>query len=182
MSLDSRKIKDKNILAFKEISKEKPLNTEHFSKGMYDWIMFVLNFYVRVREKLKIDFDSFVILQVVVSHSLYEINKTGPKTFLELGHQMSLLGKKKMKNENKLTFASVSDVLNLPRETVRRKVIYLTKINILNFDSEKGIKLGKGYKDIYEDFVKHTTVDLSTLAKKWKKNGVLENLLLIDNV
>ena len=180
MGSNITKRSDEKILEFKEISNETPLKIEPFSKGMYDWVMFVLNFYVRVKEKLKIDFDSFVILQVVVSHSLYEINKTGPKTFLELGEQMSLLRKKRTKNENKLTFASVADILSLPRETVRRKVINLTKINILIFDSENGIKLGKGYKEIYGEFVKHTATDLSTLAKKWKKNGVLENLLSMD--
>ena len=29
-----------------------------FSKGLYEWIMFVISFYSRVRETLKIDFDT----------------------------------------------------------------------------------------------------------------------------
>ncbi len=55
-----------------------------FSKGMYTWVMFVLNFYTRVKETLKIDFESFVILQVVVSHYLYSLNKEGSKNFADL--------------------------------------------------------------------------------------------------
>ena len=33
------------------------------------------------------------------------------------------------------------------------------------------------YKEIYKDFVSQTTLDISSLIKKWNKSGVLENLL-----
>ena len=46
-----------------------------FAIGMYRFAMFVISYYARVREKLKIDYDSFMIVQTVVSHSLYQINK-----------------------------------------------------------------------------------------------------------
>ena len=180
MSIDKTVMGKENVVSLNDVSVGKELKSAAFSKGLYDWIMFVLSFYVRVKEKLNIDFESFVILQVVVSHSLYEINKSGPKTFLELGEQMLKFRNKKIKSNTKLTFASISDVLNLPRETVRRKVLNLCKKNILSFESDDGIKLGKGYKEIYADFVRHTTHDISTLAKKWKKSGVLDDLLLMS--
>ena len=180
MSIDKTGMGKENIVSIKEAARNKDLKGSAFSKGLYDWIMFVLSFYVRVREKLNIDFESFVILQVVVSHSLYEINKSGPKTFIELGEQMVKLRNKKTKSNTKLTFASISDVLSLPRETVRRKVLNLCKRNILSSDNDDGIKLGSGYKQIYGDFVKHTTHDISTLAKKWKKSGVLDDLLTMS--
>ena len=180
MSIDKTGMSKENIVSIKEAARNKELKGSAFSKGLYDWIMFVLSFYVRVREKLNIDFESFVILQVVVSHSLYEINKTGPKTFVELGEQMTQLRKKKIKSNTKLTFASISDVLVLPRETVRRKVLNLCKQNILSSDNDDGIKLGSGYKEIYGDFVKLTTHDISILAKKWKKSGVLDDLLTMS--
>ena len=81
----------------------------------------------------------------------------------------------------KLTFASISEVLQLPRETVRRKVIHLSKKNILTFNSVNGIKLGSAYKTIYKDFVSQTTVDISILIKKWKNSGALEKLLKLEN-
>ena len=34
-----------------------------------------------------------------------------------------------------------------------------------------GIKLGAGYKEIYKDFVAQTTLDISTLIKKWKNRN-----------
>ena len=168
------------VISFGEIAKEKDQREPIFSQGLYHWVMFILSFYTRVRENLKIDFESFVILQVVVSHSLYQINKSGTKTFSELEEQMTKIGQNKKIKNIKLTFASIADVLQLPRETVRRKVLSLSKNNILLGNTENGIKLGSAYKTIYKEFVAQTTLDLSTLIKKWKKSGALEYFLEID--
>ena len=177
MSTEKTTIGRDKVISFEEIAKEKGITEPIFSQGLYHWVMFILSLYTRVRENLKVDFESFVILQVVVSHSLYQLNKTGNKTFSELEDQMTkIVQNRKIKN-TKLTFASIADVLNLPRETVRRKVLGLKKNNILLFNTASGIKLGPAYKTIYKEFVKQTTLDLSTLLRKWKKSGALENLL-----
>ena len=162
---------EKNV---KQTSSVQPI----FSKGLYDWVMFVLNFYSRVKNTLKIDFESFVIIQVVISHYLYELNKEGIKTFSELE---SKIIQRETKKNNKLTFASVSEVLCLPRETVRRKVLGLSKREILIFNNSEGIKLGPAYKTIYKDFVVQTTLDMSSGLKKWKKIGALDTLLSLEN-
>jgi len=180
MSSEKTRLGIDKVISFEEATKEKGQKEPIFSQGLYHWVMFVLSLYTRVRESLKIDFESYVILQVVVSHSLYQINKTGPKTFSELEDQMTKIGQSKKIRNNKLTFASIADVLQLPRETVRRKVLVLSKKNILLGSTEDGIKLGSAYKTIYKQFVTQTTLDLSTLLKKWKKSGALEHLLDID--
>ena len=58
MSMEKTKMSDNNTV----VSFEKKLNNKSdvarfgldasFSKGMYTWVMFVLNFYTRVKEKL----------------------------------------------------------------------------------------------------------------------------------
>ena len=172
-----------NIVNFNKVNKEKDIKNIKepiFSQGLYHWVMFILSFYTRVRENLKIDFETFVILQVVVSHSLYQLNKSGTKTFAELEDQITNITQKKLRNNSKLTFASIAEVLQLPRETVRRKVLILTKRNILLSDTVDGIKLGAAYKTIYKEFVSETTLDISSLVKKWKKSGALETLLELD--
>ena len=177
---------DDNIVNFNKVSNQKDINNikdikePMFSQGLYHWVMFILSFYTRVRENLKIDFETFVILQVVVSHSLYQLNKSGTKTFAELEDQITNITQKKLRNNSKLTFASIAEVLQLPRETVRRKVLILSKRNILSSDSVDGIKLGPSYKTIYKEFVAQTTLDMSSLVKKWKKSGALETLLELD--
>ena len=179
MSKEKTNLGRLNVISFEEASKEKTSDSP-FSKGFYEWVMFILSFYTRVREKLNIDYESFVILQVVVSHSLYEINKTGSKTFSELEEQVTNIFEKKHSKQSKLTFASIAEVLQLPRETVRRKVLSLNKRDILSSNVNDGIKLGPAYKTIYKEFVAQTTLDLSSLLKKWKKNGALENLLGLE--
>jgi len=151
-----------------------------FSKGFYHWIMFVIDFYSRVRSTLKMDIESFVILQVVVSHSLYELNKTGSKTYSELEYEITNI--RETKKNKKLTFASVAEVLQLPRETVRRKVLALCKANLLQFNQIEGIKLGSNYKSIYKEFVTQTTTDISILLKKWKHSGALQTLLDMERI
>ena len=173
-----------NIVNFNKVNKQKDIKDIKepiFSQGLYHWVMFILSFYTRVRENLKIDFETFVILQVVVSHSLYQLNKSGTKTFAELEDQITNITQKKLRNNSKLTFASIAEVLQLPRETVRRKVLILTKKSILILDTIDGIKLGPSYKTIYKEFVTQTTLDMSSLVKKWKKSGALDTLLELDN-
>ena len=180
MSNEKNTVRINKVVSFEEATKEKGQKEPIFSQGLYHWVMFILSLYTRVRENLKIDFESFVILQVVVSHSLYQINKTGSKTFSELEDQMTKIGENKKIRNNKLTFASIADVLHLPRETVRRKVLSLCKNNILLGNTKKGIKLGPAYKTIYNEFVSQTTLELGSLIKKWKKSGALEHLLEMD--
>ena len=172
-----------NIVNFNKVNKQKDIKNVKepmFSQGLYHWVMFILSYYTRVRESLKIDFETFVILQVAVSNSLYQLNKSGAKTFAELEDQIKNITEKKLRNNSKLTYASIAEVLQLPRETVRRKVLILTKRNILSSDTADGIKLGIAYKTIYKEFVSQTTLDMSSLVKKWKKSGALETLLELD--
>ena len=180
MSTEKTTMGKNKVIHFEEIAKEKGFKEPIFSQGLYHWVMFILSLYTRVRENLKIDYESFVILQVVVSHSLYQINKSGSKTFSEIEDQITKIGQNKKIKNTKLTFASIADVLQLPRETVRRKVLSLNKNNILISNTEDGIKLGSAYKTIYNQFVAQTTLDLSALLKKWKKSGALENLLELE--
>ena len=180
MSNEKTTIGINKVVSLEKASKEMGLKEPLFSKGLYHWVMFILSLYTRVREKLNIDYESFVILQVAVSHSLYEINKSGNKTFTELEEQMERITQKKSIKTSKLTFASIAEVLQLPRETVRRKVIALSKKDILTFSTYGGIKLGPSYKSIYKDFVSQTTLDLSSLIKKWEKTGALKTLLELD--
>ncbi len=179
MSSTKTKMGQENkVISFEKISNETAKGEPIFSKGLYHWIMFVIDFYSRVRSTLKMDIESFVILQVVVSHNLYELNKTGSKTYSEVEYEISNI--RENKKHRKLTFASIAEVLQLPRETVRRKVLQLCKINILQFNQLEGIKLGTSYKTIYKDFVTQTTMDISILIKKWKNSGALNKLLEME--
>ena len=76
MSLKKTEIdEDNKIISFEEMAKTKVEVEPTFSKGLYEWIMFIISYYSRIKETLKIDFESFIVLQIVVGHSLYQIKK-----------------------------------------------------------------------------------------------------------
>ena len=167
------------------------LSTKPFALGMYRFAMFVINYYARVREKLKIDYDSFMILQTVVSHSLYQLNKKkdGATSYSELAMEWEklLINKKNIsqivkytsskKINSKLTFSSICLVTSLPKESVRRKVNELAKKNFIIISKKAGILLGSQYMKVFKDFVPDTAIDVSKLLKSWEKSGVLKSLL-----
>ena len=169
-------VNEKNIIDFKTSYKKD--ETPSFSSGFYNWTMFLINFYGRVKDTLKIDFDSFMILQIVVSDYLYNSNKESKKNYNEF--------KKSLTNHTdlfieirKINIASIAEILDLPRETVRRKILYLTKIKLLDY-SKKGISIGPEYKTVFNEFVSETINNMSQLVKKWESNGSLKELLELN--
>ena len=62
---------------------KKPITTD-FSAGLYDWSIFLTNFYLRVKQVLKIDYESFMILQITLGYYLNTINKSGSNSIDDL--------------------------------------------------------------------------------------------------
>ena len=162
-----------------------------FAQGMYRFSMFIINYYTRVRKNLNLDYDSFMIIQTVVSHSLYALQKkTNNISYSELETEWEKLiyseddifkriiqVSNSGENNNKLSISSICLITKLPKETVRRKTIELNSKGILKTTKDKGIILGKNYKEIFQDFVPSTVLSVSKLLKKWEKDGVLKYLL-----
>ena len=74
------------------------IQAKSFSSGFYDWIIFLINFYKRINQNLDIDFDSFIILQLVVSYNVYFINKSRDKSLKELTFEFEKVSQKSIKN------------------------------------------------------------------------------------
>jgi len=178
----TKKNTNSELISIVEQNTLKEENEIIFSKGLYDWTMFIIVFYSRVRKTLKIDFSSFVILQVVVSHSLYHLNKKGLKTFSEIEENVNILSVTELNKNKKLTMSSIANMLQVPRETVRRKTLSLEKKKILKYVGRDGVQLGPNYKTIYKDFVSQTTVDLSKLIKRWKQSGIIDKFLSMSKI
>ena len=168
---------------------------KHFSHGMYGFLMFMIEHYRRVKTDLKMDFDSFIIIQVVVSHEVYIMQSETPKTYSEISDEFDRVSKAKDIDDtllifkakelmlkiqrNKLTPASICQVTTLPKETVRRKILHLSKIKLLDY-SKNGIGIGSEYKTVFNEFVSETVHKMSQLVKKWETNGSLKELLELN--
>ena len=166
-----------------------------FSHGMYAFLMFMIEHYRRVKTDLKMDFDSFIIIQVVVSHEVYIMQSETPKTYSEISDEFDRVSKAKDIDDtllifkakelmlkiqrNKLTPASICQVTTLPKETVRRKIRALVSRKILTHNKSEGVLVGPGYKNVFQDTVPKTTAAVSKLIKKWKETGVLDSLLAL---
>ena len=150
----------------------------------------MIDYYSRVRENLKLDYDSFMIVQTAVSHTLYVLNKKKNNiSYSDLESEwekiikdpdlqlMEGVSKTKIKSYNKLTISSICLITKLPKETVRRKTRELASMELLKISKLNGIELGKRYKEVFQEFVPTTTYEVSKLLKKWNTNGVLKGLL-----
>ena len=143
---------------------------------MYDWSLFLVNLFLRVKKDLKIDYDSFMIIHVVAGNYLYQWNKDHSLSYDELSLRFEKIISESS-NINRITVTSLSMILNIPRETVKRKVLNLIKKQLLFENSDKSIIIGESYKDYFQNFVLKTTTDLSVLIRKWKKKKIIDGLI-----
>ena len=157
-------------------SKKKIPQGKIFSDGMYDWSLFLVNLFLRVKKDLKIDYDSFMIIHVVAGNYLYQWNKDHSLSYDELSLRFEKIISESS-NINRITVTSLSMILNIPRETVKRKVLNLIKKQLLFENSDKSIIIGESYKDYFQNFVLKTTTDLSVLIRKWKKKKIIDGLI-----
>ena len=112
---------------------KKPITTD-FSAGLYDWSIFLTNFYLRVKQVLKIDYESFMILQITLGYYLNTINKSGSNSIDDLSFRFEEIINDKTKKNSRLSVTSISSALNLPRETVNRKIDSLIKKKIISYE------------------------------------------------
>lgn len=166
-------VNEKNVIDFKVVPKNEEVPV--FSSGLYSWMMFLINFYNRIKKNLNIDFESFMIMQIVVSDYLYFSNKSGVKNYEDIKKELNNNEEPFIKNR-KINIASISEVLSLPRETVRRKVLHLSKIKLLDY-KKNGVSIGSEYKTVFGEFVSETVDKMSQLMKKWEADGSLKKLL-----
>ena len=151
-----------------------------FTRGAYYWLMFMIDNYQNVRSMLKIDYETFIIIQTVISHFLHSLNKEKNADW----NRMWKLTRDEIAKDNlskpKLITASISLVTGLPRETVRRKLLELNKKKILVLDKKKGLLLGEKFEIFHKKFTQLTTLKVSEMLKKWEKIGALEFMLNVN--
>ena len=158
-------------------SKNKIKENKNFSSGFYDWAIFLITFYQRINKKLGLDFESFLILQVVVSYNVYLINKNKEISLESLSFAFEKSSNAKVLSSPRLTVTSISSSLNMPRETVKRKILLLQNNKFLRINPNKTIQMGKKYTEIFPDFASGTTLDLARLLQRWDKKDIVRQLL-----
>ncbi len=151
-----------------------------FTRGAYYWLMFMIDNYQNVRSMLKIDYETFIIIQTVISHFLHSMNKEENANWNRMWELASDEEAKDNLSKAKLNTASISLVTGLPRETVRRKLLNINKKKIIVLDKKKGLLLGEKFEIFHKIFTQHTTLRISEMLKKWEKIGALDFMLNVN--
>jgi len=153
------------------------------NKIIYNILMHHINHYQEVKKIFKIDYDSHMILIAVYAHFLYAtLNPSLEKNFnlsLEWNEMFSAiesLSNKKMYNK-KLSIFSVSQILAMPKESVRRKVNLLCKKKYLSYSVNVGLSMGENYEAPVRQIAPKDMSALAKVIKSLEENGGIDSLL-----
>ena len=118
-----------------------------------------------------------MILQITLGYYLNTINKSGSNSIDDLSFRFEEIINEKTKKNSRLSVTSISSALNLPRETVNRKIDSLMKRKLLVMDTDKSIFLGPDFQKIFGSFALETTHDLGKLITRWNNKDYLDRLI-----
>ena len=152
------------------------------SKAAYAFQVFLTDYYRRVKTDYQIDFDTFMIIVVVMQHGIYEAqkvkaaNSSGLDNLKKEIEQTQLEGFFKIKNR-KLGINSISNVLEMPEETTRRKIESLVKKEILQKSKVDGIILGKNFLKTHSPFADKTIQSFKALIRQLNNSGMIDDFI-----
>ena len=149
-----------------------------------DILMHHINHYQEVKKIFKIDYDSQMILVTVYAHYLfYTINPLNEKNsnltleFNEIFQVIENLSNKNKKQKIKLSLFSVSQILDMPKESVRRKVLRLCKKKYLKYSICDGLSMGDNYESTVRKIAPSDLSELAKVIKSVSDNGGIDQIL-----
>lgn len=146
-----------------------------YANASYSWQTFLIDFYRRVKQYYNFDFDSFMIMMITVSHVTHENYKEDPgidgsyKDFIKEFKQTAPGSLSK----RKLGINAISNILEMPEETTRRKIEKLIKQGLLTKSKLDGIILSETFIEKHFPFANQTAKNLGKLIRTFDKAGLL---------
>jgi len=147
-----------------------------YSEILYHLINFRTEQFQQLKKMIGIDYDSFMILSVMGSHYLKHNNKLG-EDWDSVWEDIRSSKIDELYSEQKLTIYAVANILNLPKETVRRKIELLKKKKLINHSSKLGLLPTNKTEELMKPFAGIELKTLSKFLKNLKKNGTLDAVL-----
>ena len=147
-----------------------------YSETLYHLINFRTDQFQQLKKMLGIDYDSFMILSVMGAHYLKHSNKLG-SDWEALWEDLRTSKIEYFYISRKLTIYAVSNILNLPKETVRRKKETLKKKKLINHSTTMGLLPTNKTEELMKPFAKIELKTLSKFLNSLKKNGTLDAVL-----
>ena len=147
-----------------------------YSEILYHLINFRTEQFQQLKKMIGIDYDSFMILSVMGSHYLKHNNKLG-EDWDTVWEDIRSSKIDELYSEQKLTIYAVANILNLPKETVRRKIELLKKKKLINHSTKQGLLPTNKTEELMKPFAEIELKTLSKFLKSLKKNGTLDAVL-----
>ena len=132
-----------------------------YSEILYHLINFRTEQFQQLKKMIGIDYDSFMILSVMGSHYLKHNNKLG-EDWDTVWEDIRSSKIDELYSEQKLTIYAVANILNLPKETVRRKIELLKKKKLINHSTKQGLLPTNKTEELMKPFA---GIELKTLSK-----------------
>ena len=147
-----------------------------YSEILYHLINFRTEQFQQLKKMVGIDYDSFMILSVSAAHYLKHNNKLG-SDWDTVWEDVRTSKIEEFYSAKKLTIYAVANILNLPRETVRRKIEILKKKKLINHSTSIGLLPTNKTEELMKPFAEIELKTLSKFLKSLKKNGTLDAVL-----
>ena len=151
-----------------------------YSEILYHLINFRTEQFQQLKKMVGIDYDSFMILSVMGAHYLKHNNKLG-SDWEAVWEDVRTSKIDEFYTARKLTIYAVANILNLPRETVRRKIEILKKKKLINHSTTIGLLPTNKTEELMKPFAEIELKTLSKFLKSLKKNGTLDAVLNIKD-
>ena len=147
-----------------------------YSEILYHLINFRTEQFQQLKKMVGIDYDSFMILSAMGSHYLKHNNKLG-SDWDTVWEDVRTSKIEEFYSAKKLTIYAVANILNLPKETVRRKIEILKKKKLINHSTSLGLLPTNKSEELMKPFAEIELKTLSKFLKSLKKNGTLDAVL-----
>ena len=147
-----------------------------YSETLFHLIKFRCRQYRDSKKMIGIDYDSFMIISCIGAHYLRNntdegLNWDSVWELTRSNQDVQIYDKKK------LTIFAVSNIMALPKETVRRKIEVLKKKKFISHSSRDGLVPTDKVEELMKPFALRELKLLSRFLQALKKHKALDQLL-----
>ena len=160
------------------MSKNKP------NEVVYHVLSHHIDHYIQSKKIFETDYDSHMITIAVFTHFLYGTLNPSHEKYqhedLEWGEMYPLvkgLSDNKKKYLDKLSLFALAQMLNIPKESVRRKVNALCKTDQLGYSAKEGITIGGNFELLAKKIAPKDLLSIEKAIKAIDKNGGVPKIL-----
>ena len=151
-------------------------NLEAYSETLFHLINFRSRQFREVKSMIGIDYESFIICSAIGAHYLTHNNKDA-NDWNSVWENTKIKKTEEIYNKKKLTIFAVANILEIPKETVRRKIEILKKKKMISHSSKSGLLPTEKIEDVMKPFASRELLTLAKFLQALKKHKALDQLL-----